>query len=66
MNRSTNPHYVWTSRLDPCFFFFAGIPPKGYKGDMKTMSDKFHKIWLDNEELTDDYPEIMDSFRLVM
>ncbi len=33
---------------------------------MKTMSDKFHKIWLDNEELTDDYPEIMDSFRLVM
>lgn len=29
---------------------------------MKAMSEKYHKIWLDNPQLTDDYPAIMEAF----
>ena len=30
---------------------------------MKALSDKYHKIWLDNEDLTDDYGQIMEEIR---
>ena len=40
-----------------------GPIPKGYRGDMKILSDKYHKIWMDNRELSDDYEGIMVAIR---
>ncbi len=54
------------TRISPTIFVFSyhhlGCPPRGYKGTMKAMSEKYHKIWLDNPQLTDDYPAIMEAF----
>lgn len=43
----------WLQMVDP------GEMPPGYKGDMKIHSEKYHKIWLDNTELTDNYCDIV-------
>lgn len=40
-----------------------GVIPKGYRGDMKVISDKFHKIWLDNPDLSDDYEGIINAIQ---
>jgi len=38
-----------------------GTMPVGYKSDAKTNSDKYHKIWLDNPGLSDNYRVIVDA-----
>jgi hypothetical protein len=30
-----------------------------FKGEIKAYSDKYHKLWMDNKELSDDYDGIL-------
>jgi len=38
-----------------------GVMPVGYKSDAMTNSQKYHKIWLDNPELSENYKTIVDA-----
>lgn len=38
-----------------------GAMPVGYKSDALTNSQKYHKIWLDNPELSDNYKTVVDA-----
>ena len=40
-----------------CQTIHPGVVPLGHKGEMKKRSDKYHCIWLDNDELSDSYLE---------
>lgn len=51
---------VFHQLIDP------GEPPRGYKGEMRIYSDKYHKIWLDNEELSDDYAGMMEEIERML
>ena len=38
-----------------------GDLPEGFKGEMMINKEKYHDIWLDNNELSDSYDEILTS-----
>ena len=38
-----------------------GDLPEGFKGEMMINKEKYHDIWVDNDELSDSYDEILDS-----
>ena len=38
-----------------------GTLPVGYKSDALTNSQKYHKIWLDNDQLSENYKAIVDG-----
>ena len=38
-----------------------GALPVGYKSDALTNSQKYHKIWLDNDQLSENYNAIVDG-----
>jgi len=45
----------WLQKIDP------GDLPTGYKAEMRLESDKNHKLWTDNVELTDSYGDIVNK-----
>ena len=51
---------IFNQMVDP------GSPPLGYKGEMKVLSDKYHGIWLDNEELSNNYVGIVEKMRMLL
>jgi len=40
--------------------------PRGYKGEMRLRSEKYHKIWTDNKELTSDYGAIVSEIQALL
>ena len=40
-----------------CQLIDPGNVPAGFRAEMKLNSEKYHDIWLDNEELTDYYKD---------
>eukprot|EP00095_Tigriopus_kingsejongensis_P012019 maker-scaffold1195_size56104-snap-gene-0.13 protein:Tk12019 transcript:maker-scaffold1195_size56104-snap-gene-0.13-mRNA-1 annotation:"hypothetical protein BRAFLDRAFT_121310" len=43
-----------------------GSLPLGFKGAMKVYSDKFHHVWLDHPDLSDDYGSIVERLRQIL